>query len=81
MDTRRKTPHRLEEIGWLDETTKRTAKDKKESRKIPMRTLILVELPELTLDSPTYTEAEKQLAEVEGATKQEKKKMVGATRW
>ena len=49
-----------------------------------MRTLILVELPELTLDTPTYTEAENQLAEVEGATekgKKKKKKMVGATRW
>lgn len=39
-----------------------------------MRTLILVELPELTLDTPTYTEAENQLAEVEGATKTGKKK-------
>lgn len=50
-----------------------------------MRTLILVELPELTLDSPTYTEAEKQLAEVEGShqnrKKKKKEKMVGATRW
>ena len=39
-----------------------------------MRTLILVELPELTLDTPTYTEAENQLAEVEGATETGKKK-------
>ena len=44
-----------------------------------MRTLILVELPELTLDSPTYTEAEKQLAEVEGATKTGKKKEDGGS--
>ena len=39
-----------------------------------MRILVLAELPELALDSPTYTEAEKQLAEVEGATKTGKKK-------
>ena len=38
----------------------------------PIKALILVELPELTLDSPNYTEAQNQLAKVEGAFKTEK---------
>ena len=38
----------------------------------PIKTLILVELPDLTLDSPKYTEAQKQLAKAEGAIKTEK---------
>ena len=38
----------------------------------PIKALILAELPELTLDSPKYTEAQNQLAEVEGAIKTEK---------
>ena len=38
-----------------------------------MKTFVLAELPELALDSPTYTEAQNQLAEVEGATKTEKR--------
>ena len=37
-----------------------------------MRTFVLAELPELALDSPTYTEAQIQLAEAEGATKTDK---------
>ena len=37
-----------------------------------MRTFVLAELPELALDSPTYTEAQNQLAEAEGATKTDK---------
>ena len=37
-----------------------------------MRTFVLAELSELALDSPTYTEAQNQLAEAEGATKTEK---------
>ena len=44
----------------------------KESGEIPMRTFVLAELPELALNSPIYTEAQNQLAEVEGATKTEK---------
>ena len=38
----------------------------------PIKTLILVELPDLTLDSPKYTESQKQLAKTEGAVKTEK---------
>ena len=38
----------------------------------PIRALILVELPELTLDSPKYTKAQNQLAKAEGAIKTEK---------
>ena len=55
-----------------DEIARRAAKDRKESGEIPMRTFVRAELPELALDSPTYTEAQNQLAEVEGATKTEK---------
>ena len=38
----------------------------------PVQALILVELPELMLDSPKYTEAPNQLAEAEGAIQTEK---------
>ena len=38
----------------------------------PIRAPILVELPELMLDSPKYTEAPNQLAEAEGAIQTEK---------
>ena len=38
-----------------------------------MRTFVLVELLELAPDSPTYTEAQNQLAEAERATKTEKR--------
>ena len=38
----------------------------------PIKALILAELPELTLDSPKYTEAQNQLAKAEGAIKTEK---------
>ena len=40
----------------------------------PIKALLLAELPELTLDSPKYTEAQNQLAKAEGAIKTE-------TRW
>ena len=38
----------------------------------PIKALILAERPELTLDSPKYTEAQNQLATAEGAIKIEK---------
>ena len=38
----------------------------------PIKALILAELPELTLDSPKYTEAQNQPAKAEGAIKTEK---------
>ena len=38
----------------------------------PIKALILTELPELTLESPKYTEAQNQLAKIEGAIKTEK---------
>jgi len=37
----------------------------------PIKALILAELPELTLDSPKYNEAQNQLAKAEGAIKTE----------
>ena len=38
----------------------------------PIKALMLVELPELMLDSPKYTEAQNQPAKAEGAIKTEK---------
>ena len=38
----------------------------------PIKALILAELPELTLDSLKYTEAQKKLAQAKGAIKTEK---------
>ena len=55
-----------------DETPRRAAEDRKECAEIPARTFVLAELPELALDSPTYTEAQTQLAEAEGATQTDK---------
>ena len=39
---------------------------------VAIKALMLAELPELTLDSPKYTEAQNQLAKAEGAIKTEK---------
>ena len=55
-----------------DETPRRAAEDRKECAEIPTGTFVLAELPELALDSPTYTEAQTQLAEAEGATQTDK---------
>ena len=38
----------------------------------PIKVLLLAELPELTLGSPKYTEAQNQVAKAEGAIKTEK---------
>ena len=38
----------------------------------PIKALILAELPEPTLDSPKFTEAQNQLAKAEGGIKTEK---------
>ena len=38
----------------------------------PIKALILAELPEPTLDSPKFTEAQNQLAKIEGAINTEK---------
>ena len=38
----------------------------------PIKALVLEELPELTLDSPKYTEAQNQLAKADGAIQTEK---------
>ena len=55
-----------------DKTTKQAAEGLGVTREAPIKALVLVELPELTLDSPKYTEAQNQLAKVEGAIKTEK---------
>ena len=38
----------------------------------PIKVRVLAELPELTLDSPKYTEAQNQLARAEGTNRTEK---------
>ena len=42
------------------------------TREAPVKALILAELPQVTLDSPKYTEAQNQLAKAEGVIKTEK---------
>ena len=42
------------------------------TREAPIKSLILAELPEVTLDSPKYAEAQNQLAKEEGVIKTEK---------
>ena len=61
-----------QENRLADKTPRWAAEDRNECREIPMRTFVLAELPKLALDSPTYTEAQTQLAEAEGATKTDK---------
>lgn len=56
-----------------DETAKQASKDIKMTRQASITTLVLTKLPELVLDSPTYTEAQDQLAKAEGATRMEKR--------
>ena len=55
-----------------DKTTKQAAEGLGVTNEAPIKALILAELPELTLDSPKYTEAQKRLAKAEGAIKTEK---------
>ena len=59
-------------IRLADETTKQASKGLGVTNETPIKTLILAELPELTLDSPKYTETQNQLAKMEGAIKTEK---------
>ena len=55
-----------------DKTTKQAAKGLGVTSEAPIKALILVELPELMLESPKYNEAQNQLAKVEGAIKTKK---------
>ena len=55
-----------------DKTAKQAAEGSGMTGETPIKALILAELPELTLDSPKYTEAQNQLAKAEGAIKTEK---------
>ena len=56
----------------VDKTTKQAVEGLGVTSEAPIKALILAELPELMLDSPKYTEAQNQLAKVEGAIKTEK---------
>ena len=53
-------------------TTKTAAEGLGVTSEAAIKALILAELSELMLDSPKYTEAQKQLAKAEGAIKTEK---------
>ena len=55
-----------------DKTTKQAAEGLGVTSEAPIKALILAELPEPTLDSPKFTEAQNQLAKVEGAIETEK---------
>ena len=56
-----------------DKTAKQAAEGLGVTSEAPIKALILAELPELSLDSPKYTEAQNQLAKAEGAIKTEKR--------
>ena len=55
-----------------NKTAKPAAEGLGVTSEVSIKALILEELPEITLDSPKYTEAQKQLAKAEGAIKTEK---------
>ena len=55
-----------------DKTAKQAAEGLGVTSESPIKALILAELPELTLDSPKYTEAQNQIAKAERAIKTEK---------
>ena len=55
-----------------DKTAKQAAKSLGVTSEAAIKALILAELSELMLDSPKYTESQKQLAKTEGAIKTEK---------
>ena len=52
-----------------DKTTKQAAKGLGVTSEAPVKALVLVELPELMLDSPKYTEAQNQLGKEEGPSR------------
>ena len=70
--------HQKEDTPWAqgnrlaDKTAKQAAEGLRVTSEAPIKALVLAELPELVLDSPKYTEAQNQLAKVEGAIKTEK---------
>ena len=55
-----------------EKTSKQAAEGLGVTSEAPIKALMLVELPELMLDSPKYTEAQNQPAKAEGAIKTEK---------
>ena len=55
-----------------DKTTKQAAKGLGVTSEAPIKALILVELPEPSLDPPKYNEAQNQLAKAGGAIKTKK---------
>ena len=55
-----------------DKTTKQAAKGLGVTSEAPVKALVLVELPEPSLDPPKYNEAQNQLAKAGGAIKTKK---------
>ena len=55
-----------------DKTAKQAVKGLGVTSEAPIKALVLVELLELTLESPKYIEGQNQLAKVEGAIKTKK---------
>ena len=55
-----------------DKTTKKQPRAWGVTSEAPIKALVLAELPELTLESPKYNEAQNQLAKAETAIKTEK---------
>ena len=70
-DIKKRIPHGLGN-RLADKTTKQAAEGLGVTSEASIKALILAELPELTLESPKYTEAQNQLAKAEGAIKTEK---------
>ena len=70
-DIKKRIPHGLGN-RLADETTKQAAEGLGVTSGASIKALILKELPELTLESPKYTEAQNQVTKAEGAIKTEK---------
>ena len=71
-DIKKKLPPGLRETDWQMRQLNKQPRTWGVTSEAPIKALILAELPELTLESPKYIEAQNQLAKAEGAIKTEK---------
>ena len=71
-DIKKRITPELRETDWQMRPLNKQPRTWGVTSEAPIKALILAELPELTLDSPKYTEAQNQLAKAEGAIKTEK---------
>ena len=65
-DIKKRIPPRLGD-RLTDKTPKQAVEGSGVKSEAPIKALVLAELPDLTLDSPKYSEAPNQLAKAEGA--------------